>query len=58
MKKTVVGFSGLAHDLQEKLKQNFNLLMLDPKAGNLEAQFQEMLPQADGMIGSGRMLNE
>lgn len=58
MKKTVVGFSGLAHDLQEKLKQNFNLLMLDPKAGNLEAQFQEMLPQADGMIGSGRLLNE
>ncbi|RYY79433.1 MAG: D-glycerate dehydrogenase [Moraxellaceae bacterium] len=58
MKKTVVGFSSLAHDLQEKINKNFNLLLLNPKAGNLEAQFQEMLPQADGMIGSGRVLNE
>lgn len=58
MKKTVVGFSSLAPDLQEKLNKNFNLLLLNPKAGNLEAQFEEMLPQADGMIGSGRLLNE
>ena len=58
MKKTVVGFSSLASELQEKLKKHFNLLLLNPKAGNLEAQFQDMLPQADGMIGSGRKLDE
>lgn len=58
MKKTVVGFSSLARDLQEKLKKHFNLLLLNPKAGNLEAQFQDILPQADGMIGSGRKLDE
>lgn len=58
MKKTVVGFSSLARDLQEKLKKQFNLLLLNPKTGNLEAQFQDILPQADGMIGSGRKLDE
>ncbi|WP_026470728.1 2-hydroxyacid dehydrogenase [Alkanindiges illinoisensis] len=58
MKNTVIGFSSLASDLQEKLKKHFNLLLLNPKAGNLEAQFQDMLPQADGMIGSGRKLDE
>ncbi len=58
MKKTVVGFSSLARDLQEKLKKHFNLLLLNPKTGNLEAQFQDILPQADGMIGSGRKLDE
>lgn len=58
MKKTVVGFSSLTNDLQEKLKTHFNLLLLNPKAGNLEAQFQDILPQADGMIGSGRKLDE
>lgn len=58
MKKTVVGFSSLTNDLQEKLKTHFNLLLLNPKAGNLEAQFQDIMPQADGMIGAGRKLDE
>lgn len=58
MKKTVVGFSSLTNDLQEKLKTHFNLLLLNPKAGNLEAQFQDIMPQADGMIGAGRKLDQ
>ncbi len=58
MKKTVLGFSHLSEDLKEKLNDAFNLLLLNPKTGNLEAQFQQLLPQADGLIGAGRMLNE
>lgn len=58
MKKTVVGFSNLSNALQQKLKEAFNLLLINPKAGHLEAQFQDLLPQADGMIGSGRVLDE
>lgn len=58
MKKTVVGFSSLANDLQEKLKTHFNLLLLNPKGGDVEAQFRDMLPKADGMIGAGRKLDE
>ena len=58
MKKTVVGFSSLTYDLQEKLKTHFNLLLLNPKADDLIQQFVKLLPQADGMIGAGRKLDQ
>lgn len=58
MKKTVVSFSGLSQHLKDKLIQQFNLLMIDPKAGDLQQQFAQLLPQADGMIGAGRQLNQ
>ncbi len=58
MKKTVVAFSGLSQHLKNKLSQQFNLLMIDPKAGDLQQQFAQLLPQAHGMIGAGRQLNQ
>jgi gluconate 2-dehydrogenase len=58
MKKTVLGFSKLSDDLIEKLQQEFNLIQLDPRKGNIEQQFATLLPQADGLIGAGRQLDE
>ncbi|RYD88078.1 MAG: bifunctional glyoxylate/hydroxypyruvate reductase B, partial [Sphingobacteriales bacterium] len=58
MKKTVLAFSSLSADLKQQLAAQFNLLSIDPKAGHLEQQFQDLLPHADGLIGSGRLLDE
>lgn len=58
MKKTVLAFSSLSAPLKQQLAAQFNLLNVDPKAGDLEQQFQQLLPQADGLIGSGRVLDE
>ncbi len=58
MKKTVVAFSGLSDHLKHQLNEKFNLLAINPKADDLIQQFAELLPQADGMIGAGRLLNQ
>lgn len=58
MKKTVLGFSKLSDDLIEKLQQEFNLIQIEPRKGNIEQQFADLLPQADGLIGAGRQLDE
>lgn len=58
MKKTVLAFSGLSQHLKDKLNAQFNLLTVNPKAGNLKAQFAQLLPQAEGMIGVGREIDE
>lgn len=58
MKKTVLGFSKLSDDLIEKLQQEFNLIQIEPKKGNIEQQFADLLPQAHGLIGAGRQLDE
>lgn len=58
MKKTVVAFSGISEYLKHQLNETFNLLTINPKAGDLTQQFAQLLPQADGMIGAGRLLNQ
>lgn len=58
MKKTVLAFSGLSDHLKHQLNDKFNLLMINPKEGDLSQQFATLLPQADGMIGAGRLLNQ
>ena len=58
MKKTVLAFSGISQHLKDKLNQAFQLLMIDPKVGNLKQQFEQLLPRAHGMIGAGRVLNQ
>ncbi|WP_268799696.1 2-hydroxyacid dehydrogenase [Pseudomonas huanghezhanensis] len=56
MKKTVLAFSRVSPEMAERLLQDFNVIIPDPKKGDLNQQFDEALPHAHGMIGAGRAL--
>jgi gluconate 2-dehydrogenase len=56
MKKTVLAFSRVSPEMAERLSQDFNVIIPDPKKGDLNAQFNEVLPHSHGMIGAGRAL--
>ena len=55
-KKTVLAFSRVTPQMVERLQQDFNVIVPDPKLGDLNAQFDEALPHAHGLIGVGRKL--
>ena len=56
MKKTVLAFSRVSPEMAERLSQDFNVIIPDPKKGDLNTQFNEALPHSHGMIGAGRAL--
>ncbi|KIH85257.1 2-hydroxyacid dehydrogenase [Pseudomonas batumici] len=56
MKKTVLAFSRVTPAMVEHLRQDFEVIVPDPKHGDLNAQFNEALPHAHGLIGVGRKL--
>ncbi len=56
MKKTVLAFSRVSPEMAERLEQDFNVIVPDPKLGDLNAQFNDALPKCHGMIGAGRQL--
>ena len=56
MKKTVLAFSRVSPDMAERLSQDFNVIVPDPKLGDINAQFNQALPEVHGLIGSGRKL--
>lgn len=56
MKKTVLAFSRVNQEMAERLAQDFNVIIPDPKKGDISAQFNEALPEVHGLIGSGRKL--
>jgi gluconate 2-dehydrogenase len=56
MKKTVLAFSRITPAMAERLRHDFDVILPDPKQGDLNAQFNEALPQAHGLIGVGRKL--
>ena len=56
MKKTVLAFSRVSPEMAERLEQDFNVIVPHPKLGDLNAQFNEALPECHGMIGAGRQL--
>lgn len=55
-KKTVLAFSRVTPEMVEHLQQDFNVIVPNPKAGDINAQFEEALPHAHGLIGVGRKL--
>lgn len=57
MNKKVVVFSQINRDIQEKLAQQFELRVIQPKLGNIQQQILDAVHDADGMIGAGRVLN-
>lgn len=58
MKKTVLAFSRITAPMVERLQQDFNVIVPNPKLGDINAQFNEALPQAHGLIGVGRKLGQ
>ena len=58
MKKTVLAFSRITPEMAERLRQDFEVIVPDPKKGDIAAQFNEALPTAHGLIGAGRALGE
>ncbi|MDU8499705.1 D-glycerate dehydrogenase [Pseudomonas syringae] len=56
MKKTVLAFSRVTPEMAERLAQDFNVIVPNPKLGDINAQFDEALPESHGLIGSGRKL--
>lgn len=56
MKKTVLAFSRVSPEMAERLQQDFNVIIPNPKKGDLNEQFNEALPHSHGMIGAGRKL--
>lgn len=55
-KKTVLAFSRVPPEMIERLQQDFNVIAPNPKLGDINAQFEEALPHAHGLIGVGRKL--
>jgi len=56
MKKTVLAFSRITPAMADQLRQDFEVIVPDPKLGDLNAQFNEALPHVHGLIGVGRKL--
>jgi gluconate 2-dehydrogenase len=57
MKQKVVVFSQIDQDILSKLEQQFNLIQISPKLGDIQQQIIDATRDADGMIGAGRLLN-
>ncbi|WP_426152087.1 2-hydroxyacid dehydrogenase [Pseudomonas sp. DC3000-4b1] len=58
MKKTVLAFSRITPEMVARLEQDFEVIVPNPKAGDISTQFNEALPRAHGLIGAGRPLGE
>ncbi|MBV6289230.1 2-hydroxyacid dehydrogenase [Pseudomonas aegrilactucae] len=58
MKKTVLAFSRITAPMVERLQQDFNVIVPNPRLGDINAQFNEALPLAHGLIGAGRTLGQ
>lgn len=58
MNKKVVVFSQIDSEVQAKLAEKYQLVVLNPKQGDINAQIRQVVVDADAMIGAGRLLNE
>ena len=58
MNKKVVVFSQIDSEVQAKLAEKYQLIVLNPKQGDINAQIRQAVVDADAMIGAGRLLNE
>ena len=56
MRKKVVIFSQIFPEFEEKLKQQFDVIKINPKLGDVQEQIKEAVVDAHGMIGAGRFL--
>ena len=58
MNKKVVVFSQIDPEILTRLQAQYDVVVIDPKQGDVNQQIQQQIQHADGMIGAGRLLNE
>lgn len=58
MRKKVVVFSQIDLEVLEKLKEKYDVSVINPKLGDLNEQILKEVTHADALIGEGRLLNE
>lgn len=58
MNKKVVVFSQIDAEILTRLQAQYDVVVIDPKQGDVNQQIQRHVQNADGMIGAGRLLNE
>lgn len=58
MNKKVIVFSQIDSEVQARLEQQFQVVVLNPKDGDINEQIRKEVVDADAMIGAGRLLNE
>lgn len=58
MNKKVVVFSQIDPEILTRLKVQYDVVIIDPKQGDVNQQIQQHVQDADGMIGAGRVLNQ
>lgn len=58
MNKKVVVFSQIDPEILTRLQAQYDVVVIDPKQGDVNQQIQQHVQNADGMIGTGRLLNE
>ena len=58
MNKKVVVFSQIDPEILTRLQAQYDVVVIDPKQGDVNQQIQQHVQHADGMIGAGRLLNE
>lgn len=58
MKQKVVVFSQIDSEILSLLNDQFKVVVLDPKQGDINQQIRNEVVDADAMIGAGRLLNE
>ena len=57
MQKKVVVFSQIDSEILQRLEQQFKVVNINPKLGDVNQQILEHSADADAMIGAGRLLN-
>ncbi|TCB32938.1 D-glycerate dehydrogenase [Acinetobacter sp. ANC 4910] len=58
MNKKIVVFSQIDPEILTRLQAQYDVVVIDPKQGDVNQQIQQHVQDADGMIGAGRLLNE
>ncbi|WP_339544214.1 2-hydroxyacid dehydrogenase [Pseudomonas sp. RA_35y_Pfl2_P32] len=58
MKKTILAFSRVSPGLLEPYKDKYNVIIMSPELGDMDAQFEAAISSAHGLIGGNRRLGE
>lgn len=58
MKKTILAFSRVSPKLLKPYKEKYNIIVMRPELGDMDAQFEDAITSAHGLIGGNRRLGE
>lgn len=58
MKKTILAFSRVSPSLLEPYNDKYNIIVMSPELGDMDAQFEAAISNAHGLIGGNRRLGE